>query len=175
MTMLHREILIADRRPVCCLFGLTIVSRWLSNMVMLTDTGQQGTYGAAASDISPGISGGMCSGNILMSQCAGQSVAPGYQAPGCPKTNCGKCYKVANKGGIGDAVGGVGNSITVQIIDACPSKSAYNFCKTDMPANQRCSDPGTNQLDIDKSAYMALTGQAYGGVCYFPCPKKYLC
>ncbi|KAL6715076.1 hypothetical protein ACLMJK_007337 [Lecanora helva] len=129
----------------------------------LTSAGQHGTYGAAASDISPGISGGMCSGNILMSQCAGQGPGGGYQAPGCPKSNCGKCYKVTNQGGIGGSVGGVGNSVIVQIIDACPSKSAYNFCKIDMPANQRCSDPGTNQLDIDQSAYIALTGQAWGG------------
>ncbi len=100
-----------------------------------------------------------------MSQCAGQSPAPGYQAPGCPKANCGKCYKVTNQGGIGGgSIGGVGNHILVQIIDACPSTSAYNFCKTNMPANQRCGDPGTNQLDIDQSAYMALTGQPYGAV-----------
>ncbi|MCJ1459776.1 hypothetical protein MMC28_010155 [Mycoblastus sanguinarius] len=31
-----------------------------------------------------------------------------------------------------------------------------------MPADQRCGDPGTNQLDIDQTAYMALTGQAFG-------------
>ena len=61
-------------------------------------------------------------------------------------------------------MGGVGNSITVQIIDACPSTSAANFCKTDVPSNQRCGDSGTNQLDIDRSAYMALTGQPFGGV-----------
>ena len=99
-----------------------------------------------------------------MSSCAGQSVVGGYQAPGCPKSNCGKCYKVTNKGGIGGSVGGVGNQVTVQIIDACPASSAYNYCKTGMPANQRCGDPGTNQLDIDQTAYMALTGQPYGGV-----------
>ena len=169
--MLPREIPIADPRPVCCLSYIANALELFLTKVILMNAGQQGTYGAAASDISPGISGGMCSGNILMSQCAGQSVAPGYQAPVCPKTNCGKCYKVTNKGGIGGSVGGVGNSITVQIIDACPSKSAYNFCKTDMPASQRCGDPGTNQLDIDKSAYAALTGQAYGDVWCSLCPK----
>ena len=130
----------------------------------LIDEGQNGAYGAAASDISPGISGGTCPGSVLMSNCAGQNVIAGYQAPGCPKSNCGKCYKVTNNGGIGGSIGGVGNQITVQIIDACPASSAYNYCKTNMPANQRCSDAGTNQLDIDQSAYMALTGQAYGGV-----------
>lgn len=127
-------------------------------------SGQAGTYGAAASDISPGLSGGTCSGHILMNQCSGQSAGPNYSAPGCPKSNCGKCYKVTNDGGIGGTVGGIGKSIIVQIIDACPAASAYNFCKTDMPLNQRCGDSGTNQLDIDVSAYMTLTGQAYGGV-----------
>ena len=90
-----------------------------------------------------------------MDRCAGQGPIGGYAAPTCPKSNCGKCYKVTNNGGVGGAkIGGLGNSITVQIIDACPSTSAYNFCKTSMPANQRCGDAGTNQLDIDSSAYV---------------------
>lgn len=127
-------------------------------------TGSNGAYGAAASDISPDISGGKCAGNINPSQCSGQSPGPGFQAPQCPKTNCGQCYKVINQGGVGGgSVGGVGNSITVQIIDSCPSSSAQNFCKTDVPANQRCGDPNTNQLDIDQSAYVALTGLMFGG------------
>ena len=144
-----------------------LAQRFLKQSVkhtLLICTGQDGTYGAAASDISPEISGGTCPGNVIMSHCAGQNPAPGYEAPGCPKANCGKCYKVTNKGGISGSIGGVGNSITVQIIDACPSASAYNFCKTDMPLNQRCGDSGTNQLDIDQTAYMALTGQPYGSV-----------
>ena len=53
----------------------------------------------------------------------------------------------------------------------CPSTSAANFCKTDMPASQRCGDSGTNQLDIDQSAYMALTGQAFGNVS--TCEKEW--
>lgn len=136
-------------------------------------SGQAGTYGAAASDISPEISGGTCSGHILMEQCSGQNPVPNYAAPGCPKSNCGKCYKVTNNGGIGGSIGGIGRYITVQIIDACPAASAYNFCKTNMPLNQRCGDSGTNQLDIDVSAYMGLTGQVYGGVsiCIPPCRR----
>ena len=126
--------------------------------------GQSGTYGAAAADIAPNIGSGVCSGSIDPSKCNGQSPAAGWVPPTCPKTNCGKCYTVTHTGGIGSSVGGVGNSITVQIIDACPSTSAANFCKTDVPSNQRCGDSGTNQLDIDKSAYMALTGQPFGGV-----------
>ena len=126
--------------------------------------GQSGTYGAAAADIAPNIGSGICSGSIDPSKCNGQSPAAGWVPPACPKTNCGKCYTVTHTGGVGSSVGGVGNSITVQIIDACPSTSAANFCKTDVPSNQRCGDSGTNQLDIDKSAYMALTGQPFGGV-----------
>ena len=100
-----------------------------------------------------------------MGQCSGQSPIAGYAAPSCPKANCGTCYKVTNTGGIGDgSVGGIGKAITVQIIDSCPSTSAYNFCKQSTPANQRCGDSGTNQLDIDQSAYVALTGQEFGRV-----------
>lgn len=168
-TMPPRAIPTADRRQVRGTLILYSPRQLYLNssveLLILISAGQPGTYGAAASDISPDISGGMCSGNLLMSHCAGQSVGPGYQAPGCPKTNCGKCYKVTNRGGIGGvSTGSVGKSIIVQIIDACPSKSAYNFCKTDIPANQRCGDSKTNQLDIDHSAYMALTGQAFGSV-----------
>lgn len=98
-----------------------------------------------------------------MSKCSGKQAAPGYQGPSCPKTNCGKCYKVTNQGAVGGgSVGGVGNSVIVQIIDSCPSKSADNYCKTDVPANERCGDSGTNQLDIDQSAYQALTGTPFG-------------
>ncbi|KAL2041111.1 hypothetical protein N7G274_006055 [Stereocaulon virgatum] len=124
--------------------------------------GKPGTYGAAASDISPDISGGKCSGTIDMSLCNGQFGSA--QGPSCPKTNCGKCYKVTNQGGIpvNHAVGGIGNSVIVEIIDACPQSNPRNYCKTDMAANQRCEDPNTNQLDIDSSAYEVLTGQAFG-------------
>ena len=66
----------------------------------------------------------------------------------------------------GSSVGGAGNSVIVQIIDACPASSAYNFCKTDVPANQRCGAAGVNQLDIDQSAYQALTGQPFGAVSF---------
>ena len=52
----------------------------------------------------------------------------------------------------------------VQIIDACPHTSAWNYCKTDTALDQRCGDYQTNQLDIDQSAYVALTGEAFGSV-----------
>jgi len=53
-------------------------------------------------------------------------------------------------------VGGVGNSVIVQIIDSCPSVSAYNYCKTNVPKEERCG--AGNSLDIDYNAYQALTG-----------------
>ena len=131
---------------------------------ILTCSGRSGIYGAAASDVSPNISGGPCSGSIDPSQCDGQSPITGWTHPSCPTSNCGTCYTVTHTGGIGSSIGGVGNTITVQIIDACGSTSPSNYCKTDMPSTQRCGDSGTNQLDIDTSAYMALTGQAFGNV-----------
>ena len=133
--------------------------------VLIPHSGESGTYGAAASDISPDISGGTCSGSIDMSQCNGQSPIPGYANPNCPSSQCGVCYQVTNNGGYGgNAVGGGGNSVIVQIIDACPSGSAWNFCKTDVPADERCGDGGTNQLDIDQGAYAALTGTGWSDV-----------
>lgn len=132
---------------------------------LVTCLGANGAYGAAASDISPDISGGQCSGTIDMSKCAGQGTVAGYQGPSCPKSNCGKCYKVTNQGGFGGAaIGGTGKSVTVQIIDSCPSTHAENFCKTDVPAQERCEDHGTNALDIDETAYAALTGTIFGAV-----------
>ena len=131
--------------------------------------GKSGTYGAAASDISPQISGGACRGEIDMSICSGQQPKSSYIPPQCPRSNCGLCYEVTNKGGYGSShIGGVGNKITVQIIDSCPQTNAWNFCKTEVSKDQRCSDNSTNQLDIDESAYEALTGEAFG-VCVLGC------
>ncbi len=117
-----------------------------SSTVCGPKSGTSGTYGAALSDLSPLWSGGKCSGSIDTSKCSGQNPIGGYSGPACPKTTCGKCYKVCNKGGYGGAiVGGVGNCITVNIIDACPSSSAFNYCKTSVPADERCGANGVNQ------------------------------
>ncbi|KAF2229882.1 hypothetical protein EV356DRAFT_580508 [Viridothelium virens] len=133
-----------------------------SNTVCGQKSGTSGTYGAAAGDISPDISGGKCSGSIDTSKCDGQGVIENYSGPSCPKTNCGVCYTVTNQGGFnGASVQGAGKSITVQIIDSCPAESAFNYCKTQTPANQRCGDSSTNQLDIDYNAYEQLTDTAY--------------
>lgn len=146
--------------------GMCSIESLLSPLAqpILICLGQSGTYGAAASDISPNISGGTCSGSIDPSQCNGQSPIAGWTHPSCPTSNCGTCYTVTHTGSIGSSIGGIGNTITVQIIDACASTSPSNYCKTDMSSNQRCGDSGTNQLDIDTSAYMALTGEAFGNV-----------
>ena len=97
----------------------------------------------------------------------GQQPIPGYQGPSCPTANCGICYRVTNQGGYGGSdVGGVGNSVVVQIIDSCPASHADNFCKTNVPGDERCA-PGSNTMDIDQSAYQALTGQPLGSVSYF--------
>ncbi|MCJ1396458.1 hypothetical protein MMC18_009348, partial [Xylographa bjoerkii] len=122
-------------------------------------------YGAAAGDISPNISGGLCAGSIDPSLCVqGQAPASDYEGPSCPKTNCGVCYQVTNLGPYGS--GGTtpppgANSVIVQIIDSCPSTSAWNFCKTQVPADERCGSSATNSLDIDLGAYQALTGGAW--------------
>ena len=126
--------------------------------------GQPGTYAAAAGDLSPDISGGLCSGNVDMGNCNGQSPVGGYVPPSCPTSNCGVCYSVTNQGGAdGGSASGVGQSVIVQIVDSCPSTNAYNYCKTDVPAEQRC-ESSSNALDIDQAAYQALTGQPYGSV-----------
>jgi hypothetical protein len=74
----------------------------------------------------------------------------------------------------GNSVGGVGRHAIIQIIDSCPSVNAWNYCKTDIPANQRCESSTTNQLDIDMNAYEQLTGQPYGvsSLISFPTLKK---
>jgi len=62
------------------------------------------------------------------------------------------------------ASGGLGQSVTVQIVDSCPSQNAWNYFKTNVPAEQRCESSSLNALDIDQGAYMALTGQPIGSV-----------
>ena len=91
----------------------------------------------------------------------------GYKPPNCKKSvPCNTCFKVTNKGALGQwsgkDVGGTGNCAYVKIVDSCPHNSAYNYCKQVanplIPANQRCSQPGQNALDIDQHAYQELTG-----------------
>lgn len=90
---------------------------------------------------------------------------PGYNGPDCPHTNCGLCFRVTTTGYLGADVAPAGRNITVQIIDSCPSTNALNYCKANapysVPANQRCGDAGTNQLDIDTAGYKALTGKEW--------------
>ena len=138
---------------------------WLLADRKVTILGQPGTYGAAAGDLSPDISGGICQQGVDMSNCNGQTPVSTYVGPSCPTGNCGLCYSVTNQGGFdGASIGGVGQSVIVQIIDSCPSQNAWNYCKTDIPAEQRCESCSLNALDIDQAAYQALTGQPFGSV-----------
>ncbi|KAL9019918.1 MAG: hypothetical protein Q9185_002860 [Variospora sp. 1 TL-2023] len=89
-----------------------------------------------------------------------------YIAPRCPGAPCGKCYTVTNKANQ--------KRITVQVVDACPKDTAWNYCKAlatnpehNIPASGRCADPNTNNVDMDLSAYPALTGQSYQSVSVF--------
>jgi hypothetical protein len=72
-----------------------------SNTVCGPKSGSSGTYGAAAGDASPDISGGLCYSSIDYSKCDGQNPVSGYQGPACPTSNCGTCYQVTNTGGYG--------------------------------------------------------------------------
>ncbi|KAL8747628.1 MAG: hypothetical protein Q9190_000520 [Brigantiaea leucoxantha] len=60
------------------------------------------------------------------------------------------------------AVQGIGNSITVMIIDSCPSTNAWNYCKTDVDLEEKCMSRARNSLDIERQAYQDLTGQPPG-------------
>ena len=136
-----------------------------------TLAGSTGTYAAAMSDIAPNFNLGRCTGSVDMSECLpGFRANPDYPAPQCPRKYCGCTYHVMNMGALSQSsspgqVQGVGSkNIVVQIVDACPSTHPQNFCKTNIPTNQRCMDPTSNQLDIDQSAYLALTGVPFGDV-----------
>ena len=88
----------------------------------------------------------------------GQAPPPTYTGPACPSSNCGTCYRVDNLGPYdsytNDTVYG---SVVVEIVDACPAGHALNYCKTDVPRDERCGSNRTNSLDIDVHAYNKLT------------------
>ncbi|KAL8811935.1 MAG: hypothetical protein Q9200_001403 [Gallowayella weberi] len=84
-----------------------------------------------------------------------------YKPPFCPGARCGTCYTVTNPRN--------GNKVTVQIIDACPANTAFNYCKgfatnskDIVEPRDRCGDPGTNSLDLDESAYSKLSDDGEG-------------
>ena len=143
------------------------------NTVCGPKSGVAGTYGAAVADFSGHISPGPCSQTFAdYSVCTPDgSFVPSYQKPSCPpylsnaSKGCGACWKVTNQGSMDPhhAIGGVGSSVVVQIIDACPAYSAENYCKSlvGVAPEGRCGAIGTDALDIDLSAYGDLTGQAY--------------
>lgn len=60
-------------------------------------------------------------------------------------------------------------SVIVEIVDACPASHAANYCKSLVPADQRCGSSETNSLDIDAKAYKELTsGDRGGGMDFAP-------
>ncbi|KAL8767791.1 MAG: hypothetical protein Q9209_005785 [Squamulea sp. 1 TL-2023] len=134
-----------------------------------------GTFGAAAGDLSPILSAGLCDGSqntttptYNMDLCTmdnGRAPdANSYSGPACPHARCSPatCYKVENLGPVGSAKGGVVGSTTVQIIDGCPAGSAWNYCKTQYEPEARCSSPTTEALDLDFNAYSTLyPGKSY--------------
>ena len=136
----------------------------------------QGVYKAAAGDISPDLSKGLCDGSQMdpnaqydLSKCtADGGVVSGYPHPSCNNAvACGTCYGVANFGVYPtDSGAQIGKSVVVQIVDACPAGSALNYCKVKanppIPADERCG--AGNTLDIDYSAYKDLTGTDYQSV-----------
>ncbi|KAI4276473.1 MAG: hypothetical protein L6R38_005663 [Xanthoria sp. 2 TBL-2021] len=134
-----------------------------------------GVFGAAAGDLSPILSAGLCEGSqntttpsYNMDLCTldgGRAPdANTYFGPPCPHARCkpSTCYKVENLGPVGSAKGEVLGSTTVQIIDGCPAGSAWNYCKTQYEPEARCSSPTTEALDLDFNAYSALyPGKSY--------------
>jgi hypothetical protein len=124
-------------------------------------------FAAAAGDMSPDISGGACPATPFTCQNGGPIGlgGSGYNGPSCPTSNCGTCYKVTNMGGFNGNMDGQGESIKVTIVDACPSNSGQNVCKTDPDPRDKCGSK-QNALDIDLPAYQALTGKPYQAVSW---------
>ncbi|KAI4244911.1 MAG: hypothetical protein L6R40_002817 [Gallowayella cf. fulva] len=106
-----------------------------------------------------------------------------YKPPYCPGARCGTCYTITNPKN--------GKKITVQIIDACPANTAFNYCKTiatndadivgprdsllkrdkTSPSSHGvpmachklpCGSADVNSLDIDTSAYAMLSDDGEG-------------
>ena len=51
----------------------------------------------------------------------------------------------------------------MELVDACPAGHALNYCKTEIPLDERCGSNQTNSLDIDVHAYRELTSGVHGG------------
>ena len=71
------------------------------------------------------------------------------------------CLKVTSFGLLGgEGTPFTSGSVIVRIIDSCPAGHPKNYCKVNqVPIYQRCGDYRVNQLDIDGTAYKALTGR----------------
>ena len=97
----------------------------------------------------------------------GQYPSPNYIAPSCPPAavKCGTCHRVDNIGPYGSSTNDqIYGTVIVEIVDACPAGNAQNYCKTKVPADERCGSNQTNSLDVDVGAYRNLTLGMNGGV-----------
>ncbi|KAL6720563.1 hypothetical protein ACLMJK_002487 [Lecanora helva] len=129
-----------------------------------TDDGN--IFAAAAGDLSPDISRGQCTytpdeqaenRNVCTEpDSTGPNQQPNsgtYHGPACPHAACNSCYKVTNNDS--------GKSVTVKIVDACPAKSAYNYCKSNTEPAGKCGG-SKNALDISVHAYPLLVNGGEG-------------
>lgn len=97
----------------------------------------------------------------------GQYPSADYVPPFCPPgaVRCGICHRVDNIGFYGSSANDqIYGSVIVEIVDACPAGNAQNYCKTDVPADERCGSDQINSLDIDFRAYQNLTAGMDGGM-----------
>ena len=77
--------------------------------------------------ISPILSNDLPAHGTDQTKSNGQSPVAGYEGPSCPTTTCGECFQVCNAGGYdGASVGGVGNCITVNVIDVFVTSSSID-------------------------------------------------
>ena len=97
----------------------------------------------------------------------GQYPSSNYIPPSCPPAavKCGTCYRVDNIGPYGSSSNDqIYGTVIVEIVDACPAGNAQNYCKTKVPADERCGSNQTNSLDVDVGAYRNLPLGMNGGV-----------
>ena len=97
-----------------------------------------------------------------------------FTGPSCPQTftdnicNKATCFQITNKGiyegkdqSGNQNIAGIGNTVNIQLVDACPRNHLNNFCNTDGSprtdrADERCED-NNRQFDIDTTAFAVLT------------------
>ncbi|KAF8589293.1 hypothetical protein K439DRAFT_1333077 [Ramaria rubella] len=130
-------------------------------------TNSQGTniFAAALGDLSPLWTGPKCQGTVSASNCDGHGDCINCTGPPCVgQGTCGQCFNIKCTGSLEGETSGscTGNTITVKVVDACPSEHPENYCKTiefggTVPDNGACRAPGVNQFDIATTARSTLS------------------